>query len=182
MPWVCAIHPDDYPDEGRNQNGIPWPELTETVKRFCGFTREKLYDGGGFVNMTPAELDSWETDACANQKSLEPQLVRDRVRKPATTHPRNWTSYGDISMEDPREMGHWEIANKVISYNSRGYGSWELYGEYETFSGVSHRCPSGWGIANLNWQQDPERVYAGEFYEPDRLRQRQVDIRDDLRR
>ncbi len=181
MTWVCAIHPDELPDEGENRHGVPWAEFKQTVERFCGFSEGKLHEDGGFVNMTPAELDSWETDECADQKSLEPQLVRDRVRKPATTHPRDWASHGDSGMDDPEQMGHLEIANKVVSYNARGYGSWKLYGAYKQFGGVSHRCPSGWGIADLNWQQDPERVYAGEFYDPDDGRQRQVDIREDLR-
>lgn len=58
MTWVCAIHPDELPDEGENRHGVPWAELKQTVERFCGFSEGKLHEDGGFVNMTPAELDS----------------------------------------------------------------------------------------------------------------------------
>ncbi len=181
MTWACSIHPDDLADEGSNRHGVPWSDLKETFERFCGFSDGKLDDDGGFVNMTPSELDSWATNGCADQKSINPGVVRRRVLKPATTHPRDWKSYGDSGMDDPERMGHLEIANKVISYNSRGFGSWKRYGEYKRFGDVPHRCPSGWGIANLNWQQDPRRVYAGEFYAVDDERRRQVEIREDLR-
>jgi len=181
MVWVCSIDPRTLPDDGTNEHGVAWSELKPVFERFCGFSDGKLDDDGGFVNMTPAELDAWEENACADQKSLDPQVVRDRVRKAVTTHPREWRSYGDSGMEQPEEMGHLQIANKVIAFNSRGYGSWKRYGAYKQFSDVRHRCPSGWGIADLNWQQDPERTYAGEFYDVDDARQRQVEIRDALR-
>lgn len=38
------------------------------------------------------------------------------------------------------------------------------------------------GILNLNWQQEPKRVYSGEFYDPDHGRLHKVELREDLDR
>ncbi|ERG87958.1 MAG: hypothetical protein J07HX5_00099 [halophilic archaeon J07HX5] len=175
--WIATIHPDDVPTNGTNDAGVPWSQIRPLWLTFCGFDTPSAR--GGHVNMSPSELDSWGTHECADKKSLEPQQVRDRVRKAATTHPQQWESYGDKGNDDPTTMGHVEIAKKVNAFNARGYGSWKAYGEYKSFGTTT--CPSGWGIANLNWQQDPQRLYATEYYDVHTAaRDRYVEIRREL--
>jgi hypothetical protein len=160
---VCSdLSLEDLPEEGENNEGVPWSEIRDTVESFCGWDTD---DQGGHVNMTPDEVRSWSEHECANKKSLDPEMVRERVLKPLETHPEDWESEGDWRDSNPDEMGHLEIASKASSYNARGYGSWEQYGPYKDFDGV--KCPSGWGIANLNWAQDPEYTYEGDYYEDD---------------
>lgn len=159
--WVGTIHPDELPTEGTNSNGIDWSSIRTNWKRFVGF--DSLDDDGGFVNMSPSELRSWESHGLADRRSVSPQEVRDRVLKAATTHPAEWESYGSSKDDDWTEMGHLQIARKCNAFNARGYGSWKVYDEYITYG--DERGPSGWGIACLNWQQDPQRLYAGDFYE-----------------
>lgn len=162
--WVCDLSLEDLPSEGTNRHGVEWDDIRDRVENLCGLDTE---DDGGYVNMTPTELDSWEHHPCADTKSLDPQLVRDRVRKVTTTHPRDWETEGSWRDDDPRDMGHMEIASKVISYNARGYGSWKGLDDTtteKTVDGQDIECPNGWGIANLNWMQDPERTYERRFY------------------
>lgn len=108
--WIATIHPDDVPTNGTNDAGVPWSQIRPLWLTFCGFDTPSAR--GGHVNMSPSELDSWGTHECADKKSLEPQQVRDRVRKAATTHPQQWESYGDKGNDDPTTMGHVEIAKK----------------------------------------------------------------------
>lgn len=169
--YVCTIDPSELPDDGTNEEGVEWSEVKETFVTFCGFDT----DSGGFVNMTPDELDSWAESDCADKKSVNPEQVRERVRIPSTTHPKNWDSSGDIRTDDPDKMGILEMAKKANSFNARGYGSWKsLDNNYDTYDGVE--CPNGWGIAALNWQQDPGRTYE-EFYQTEKdIRQKQEEI------
>lgn len=183
--WACTVDPRELPDSGTNNAGVPWSKIRETFRQFCGFQEDQLDEEIGFVNMSPGELEDWSDDDCADQKSVDPQRVRDRVREAMTTHPRDWGTEGVDPMEvdDPEKMGAYDIARKVNSYNARGGGSWEAYGPYKDFEIDSEdvECPSGWGIANLNWAQDPERTYVGDYYDEDSdAREEYTDLREDL--
>lgn len=159
---VCELDPDEIPEQGENERGVPWSEVKTKWEKMCGVTRDE-----GAINMSPDELRSWEDHDCADQKSVRPQEVRDRVYKVLETHPRDWESEGSWKDDDPKKMGHLEIATKINAFNARGYGSWnamERYGDgwkYKDFDGLM--CPNGWAIACLNWGQDPDREYE-EFY------------------
>lgn len=179
--WSCTVDPRDLPDEGENDAGVPWSDIKEVFKEFCGFDEDSLDEDGGFANMSPDELDDWADHECADKKSVNPERVRERVRIPMTTHPREWDREGvdPHEVDDPEEMGVLEMAQKANSYNARGYGSWQNYGPYDDYDETE--CPSGWGIANLNWAQDPEREYAGEYYDIDRdSRDEYTELRGEL--
>lgn len=157
MNFVCNLDPGDVPEEGTNENGVPWSEIREEWEKMCGVSRDN-----GVVNMTPDELRSWSEHECANTHSVDPQQVRDRVLKATTTPLEEWESEGSWRDDNPEEMGHLEISKKVNSFNARGYGSWAATDDnYKDVDGIE--CPNGWGVAALNWQMDPDRTYE-DYY------------------